>query len=82
VFEEMRFVAARHPDVVPADVLRMGTLGGATALGLADQYGTLDVGKRAELAIVDLGDASSGDAHELLFSRGSRAATLMTQGAG
>ncbi|MER6319924.1 amidohydrolase family protein [Streptomyces sp. NPDC001581] len=35
------------------DVLRMATLGGAEALGIADQVGSLTPGKRADLVVVD-----------------------------
>lgn len=37
----------------PAHVFAMATQGGAAALGLADQLGTLAAGKRADLVIVD-----------------------------
>ncbi|HLH31888.1 MAG TPA: amidohydrolase family protein, partial [Terriglobia bacterium] len=35
---------------------RMATLGGAECLGLADQLGSLDAGKRADFVVVDLND--------------------------
>ncbi|MGW7573123.1 amidohydrolase family protein [Streptomyces sp. NPDC054765] len=38
--------------VKAADVLRMATLGGAAALGLADELGSLTVGKRADLVLL------------------------------
>ena len=38
----------------PYTVLRMATAGGARALGLASLCGTIDVGKRADLILVDL----------------------------
>jgi cytosine/adenosine deaminase-related metal-dependent hydrolase len=50
----MADVAAMHaafPEMGPAAVVRMATLGGAEALGLAD-LGTIEVGKRAALAYV------------------------------
>ncbi|MFD9882705.1 amidohydrolase family protein [Streptomyces alboflavus] len=42
-----------HP-TLPA-VLRMGTLGGAEAIGMADQVGSLTPGKRADVLVLDPG---------------------------
>ena len=36
-----------------ADTLRIGTLNSAQALGLADQYGTVEAGKRADFVLFD-----------------------------
>jgi 5-methylthioadenosine/S-adenosylhomocysteine deaminase len=42
------------PTVLPADrVVRMATHNGARALGLGDELGTLEVGKAADLVVVD-----------------------------
>jgi len=35
-------------------VLRMATIDGATALGIADEVGSLEVGKRADVTVIDL----------------------------
>ncbi len=60
MFTEMRTAAllqkALHgPEILPANrVLRMATIDGASALGIADQIGSLEVGKRADVIVVDL----------------------------
>ncbi|WP_432974336.1 amidohydrolase [Dactylosporangium sp. CA-233914] len=36
------------------EALRLATMGSAEALGLADQIGSLEVGKRADIAVIDL----------------------------
>src|SRR5687768_5913101 len=43
--------------IEPYAVLRMATAGGAAALGLSSDCGTLEVGKRADLILVDLDTA-------------------------
>jgi 5-methylthioadenosine/S-adenosylhomocysteine deaminase len=60
MFEAMRFAAflqkhARNdPRALPATaVLDMATRGGAASLGLAAQIGSLEVGKRADVIVVD-----------------------------
>ena len=49
-------IQARDPTVFPAwEVLRMATVEGAQAVGLGDEVGSLEVGKQADLILVDLG---------------------------
>jgi 5-methylthioadenosine/S-adenosylhomocysteine deaminase len=48
----------RDPGVIkPYSVLRMATAGGAAALGLGSVCGTIEVGKRADLILVDVNAA-------------------------
>ena len=61
MFEEMRLAAllaktkSNDPTVVPArEALEMATIGGAKAVHLADQTGSLEPGKRADMAVVDM----------------------------
>jgi 5-methylthioadenosine/S-adenosylhomocysteine deaminase len=61
IFAEMRAtamfakIAAGSPLPLPAwRVLRMATIGGAQLLGIDDRVGTLEVGKEADLIMIDL----------------------------
>ena len=61
IFSEMRStamfakIAAGSPLPLPAwQVLRMATIGGARVLGIDDKVGTLEVGKEADLIMIDL----------------------------
>ena len=59
-FLELRLAALLHkhrtgPRSLPApEVVRLATMGGAAALGLADRIGSLEVGKRGDMIAVDL----------------------------
>jgi cytosine/adenosine deaminase-related metal-dependent hydrolase len=54
LFAEMAALLEEHDSLSPAAVLRMATLNGARALGLADRLGTIEEGKLAELVVVPL----------------------------
>lgn len=70
MWEEMRLatflqkIRQMNPKALPAyTVLRMATKGSADAIGLGDQIGSLEIGKRADLIQVDLRDVH----HKPLF---------------
>ena len=52
----------------PETVLEMATIRGAVALGLADEVGALEAGKRADLAIFDLATVQSSVWHKPVSS--------------
>jgi 5-methylthioadenosine/S-adenosylhomocysteine deaminase len=74
MFQEMRLAALLHKPRVgprgmpPERVLEMATLGGARALGLEAELGSLEEGKRADLTVVDLSGLHStpSDARDVL----------------
>ncbi|HSD46995.1 MAG TPA: 5'-deoxyadenosine deaminase [Pyrinomonadaceae bacterium] len=74
MFTEMRTAAllqkALHgPEVLAANrVLRMATIDGACALGLEAEVGSLEVGKRADVAVVRLGQLHTSPASEAVSS--------------
>jgi 5-methylthioadenosine/S-adenosylhomocysteine deaminase len=52
------------PHFTPADMLRIATLDGASALGLADQVGSLRVGKQADIVLLRADDLNLTGAHD------------------
>ena len=64
---EARFVRERYPDVPGETLLKMVTLFGAEALGWADEAGSLDAGKSADLVAMPLPNREAADMYELLF---------------
>ena len=78
----MQRARAGRPNVVTAtEVLELATLGGARALGLESEIGSLDVGKSADLAAFPLDHARSLPVYDpvtsLVFSASGRAATFV-----
>jgi aminodeoxyfutalosine deaminase len=55
LLSEMAALGDAYPEITPATILRMATLHGARALGLADHLGSIEVGKLPALVVLPLG---------------------------
>jgi len=66
LLSEMRFVAQSHPQIDPYEIIRMGTLAGAEALGREDDVGSITSQKTANLVAVPLSDPFSSTARDAL----------------
>jgi cytosine/adenosine deaminase-related metal-dependent hydrolase len=75
VLSELRHIAQHHPAVASEEILKMGTLHGAEALGLANELGSLTPGKRAAFAVVRFSDAGN-EPYDFLFQEGAPTETL------
>lgn len=92
LLEESRFAAlsARNRDrshrfVTAAEVLKIATLGGARALGLDTQIGSLEAGKQSDIAVVSLSHTAQrpvGDIQAALVFSSNARDVLMTMVAG
>jgi len=67
VLDELRFLKKENPMVEAAQLLRMGTLNGAAALGLERHIGSLEVGKLADFVTVPIEEPGRGDLAEAII---------------
>ncbi len=65
---EARFLHRLYPDFPTDQLVRMITLTGAESLGWADEVGSLQPGKSADMVAVPLPDRDAADPHSLLFA--------------
>lgn len=72
MIETIRITALLHkvitmnPKALTAwDVLEMATINGARALGMEDLIGTIEVGKRADIVLIDLRDVHTQPLHDI-----------------
>jgi cytosine/adenosine deaminase-related metal-dependent hydrolase len=82
LWDEMRyaFKVHRRSGVTAQDILHMGTLGGARALGLDHDIGSLEPGKRADIIAVPLPRKNTGDLYSDLLRETNTCIMSMVNG--
>jgi len=80
LWQDLRTVVQKHPLVNPRHALRMVTLDAAAALGCADEVGSLEVGKRADLACVQIHPQPTADPHDALWDAQATVVATMCGG--
>ncbi len=92
MFEEMKITAILHKRESPLDideqqVLDMATVNGAEALGLEDEIGSVEIGKKADLITVDLDNPGMRPVHDtktllshLVYSFGGDVSDVVVDG--
>lgn len=58
LLEELKLIARTHPDVAGSSILAMATRGGASAIGIEKDYGTIESGKLAALTRIEPGNST------------------------
>ncbi|WP_456385516.1 amidohydrolase family protein [Desulfolithobacter sp.] len=61
LWREMNILLQDHPAISSRTIVAMATLGGARALGLAQDYGTLEPGRRAAVLAIEAREVHDGD---------------------
>jgi cytosine/adenosine deaminase-related metal-dependent hydrolase len=79
MFEEMRTLWQKHSSLSPEQVLKMATVNGALALGLAGRIGELSKGSFADLIAIPC-NGSVRNAHETVLSHTSPVLASMIDG--
>lgn len=81
MLEEMKTVHIDHPELPVQEIVRMATLRGAEALRLENITGSLEEGKRADLAMIDVsGTSTAMSPEERILAASSRCTLTMVAG--
>jgi len=81
LWNELLFLRSQFSEVSTGLILECGTLSGARALGLSSEIGSLAVGKRADMALIQFADSSDySSGSDLLLNSRSHVSRVMLNG--
>lgn len=80
VLDELRFLRTQDPHLTADQLLRMGTIGGAYALRLDADVGSIEVGKQADLVVIPLMDENAADPVEDILSHDKSPSAVYVRG--
>jgi cytosine/adenosine deaminase-related metal-dependent hydrolase len=82
MWDEMRYARKIHKKdgVTAEDIFKLATIGGAKALGLDKEIGTLEPGKKADLIAVPLPKKDTGDLYSDLLRETKSCIMTMVNG--
>ena len=69
LWDEMRYALKihRHSSITPMEIICLATLGGARALGMNREIGSIEPGKKADIIVVSLPQKDTGDLYSDLL---------------
>jgi len=77
MFEEMRLLAATDKNISAEEILRMATINGARALGLAGEVGELSKNISADLIAIPFDGKTADDCEAVLTHSGNVSASII-----
>jgi cytosine/adenosine deaminase-related metal-dependent hydrolase len=77
---EARFLYRSYPELDGQALLRMATLSGAEALGWADETGSLEPGKSADLVAVPLPNEEAAEPYSLVLGPAAPVSAVLARG--
>jgi cytosine/adenosine deaminase-related metal-dependent hydrolase len=82
MWDEMRYAYRIHQrdGVTPKDIFSLATMGGAKALGMNKEIGSLEAGKRADIIAVPLPEKDTGDVYSDLLRETKSCIMTMVNG--
>ncbi len=80
ILDEMKYIYNQHKTSKHQDILYMGTIAGATALGLNNKIGKLEEGYNADIAVIDIKEETVTNIYDGIFSQDSECVLTVVSG--